>query len=75
MITLNQIKLNQEVKIHKIECIENIKRRMLDLGMIEGTTIKPVLQSAIGDLVAYEIRGTLISIRKQDAKNITIELK
>lgn len=50
----------------------NIKRRILDLGMIEGTKIKPVLRSPLGDPTAYEVRGSLISLREEEAERIYI---
>jgi len=70
--TLNKIELNQEVKIKNIDCDGNIKRRILDLGMIEGTKIKPVFKSPLGDPTAYEVRGSLISIREEESKKIEI---
>ena len=70
--TLNEVELNKEVKIKKINCTGSIKRRILDLGMIEGTKIKPVLKSPLGDPVAYEVRGSLISLREEESKNIDI---
>lgn len=70
--TLNKVRLNQEVKIKKIDCSGNVKRRILDLGMIEGTKIKPVFKSPLGDPTAYEVRGTLISLREEESKKIEI---
>ena len=70
--TLNEVKLNEEVKIKKIDCTGNVKRRILDLGMIEGTKIKPVLKSPLGDPIAYEVRGSLISLREEESRNIEI---
>ena len=49
-----------------------MKRRILDLGIIEGTKIKPVLKSPLGDPIAYEVRDTLICLRNEEAKNIEI---
>ena len=71
--TLNEVKLNEEVIIKKINCSGNIKRRILDLGMIEGTKIKPVLKSPLGDPTAYEVRGSLISLREEESKCIEIK--
>ena len=71
--TLNEARLNEEVIINKINCRENIKRRILDLGMIEGTKIKPVFISPLGDPTAYEVRGSLISLREEESSNIEIK--
>ena len=58
-----------------IECEENIKRRLLELGLIQGTKIKPVFKSPLGDPTAYEIRGTLISIRNEEANRIIVKTR
>ena len=49
---------------------ENTKRRLLDLGLVKGTKVKPVLVSPSNGLRAYEFRSSLIAIRKEDAENI-----
>lgn len=72
MYTLNNIKLNEEVIVNKIDCSENIKRRILDLGIIEGTKVKPVLRSPLGDPTAYEVRGSIISLREEETNKIKV---
>ncbi len=50
----------------------DIRRRLLDLGFIEGTTVKCVLKEPRGESAAYLVRGTTIALRKEDAKEIVI---
>ena len=69
---LNELKINKTGKIFEINCENDIKRRLLDLGMIIGTKITPVLISPSGDPKAFDIRGTLIAIREEDTKLIDI---
>lgn len=45
----------------------------MDLGIIEGTKIKPVLKSPLGDPTAYEVRGTVIALRKEETEKIYIK--
>lgn len=71
-IPLTQLNLEVIGIIASLNCNENVKRRFLDLGIIPGTSITPVLRSIGGDPIAYEVRNTLISIRNQDAKNILV---
>ena len=75
MQKLVQIPLNQTVYIQEIQCKEHVKRRLLDLGLIQGTKIKPVFKSPLGDPIAYEIRGTLISIRNEEANRIIVKTR
>ena len=72
MNTLNSLKINEKAEIQDIYCAENIKRRMLDLGIVKGTPIKAILKSPSGNPKAYEVRGSVIAIRSEDAENIRI---
>lgn len=71
--TLNDLPINKLGYIKDITCNENIKRRLLDLGLIKGTKICPILISPSKDPRAFEIRGSIIAIRKEDAEKIRIE--
>ena len=70
---LSQLSLNKNGRIDKIECGEGIKRRLLDMGLVKGTNIVPILVSPSGDPRAFLVRGTIIAIRKDDAKHIKIK--
>jgi len=72
-MNLSELPLNRVGIIDNLNCNENIRRRMLDLGLIKGTKITPVFKSPSGDPVAYEIRKTLIALRKEDSENITLK--
>lgn len=49
-----------------------MRRRLLDLGIVEGTLIQCVHQSPFGDPTAYTIRGVTIALRREDARNILV---
>lgn len=73
--TLEKLEINKTAQIESLNCNGDLRRRLLDLGIVKGTTIKPILQSPSGGLRAFRIRGTTLAIRQEDAKNIIIELK
>lgn len=50
------------------------RRRLLDLGLINNTVIEALRQSPAGDPVAYQIRGTVIALRAEEAAQILVEL-
>ncbi|WP_313386338.1 FeoA family protein [Chishuiella sp.] len=56
-------------------CNQEIKQRLLDLGFVRGSEISIQNISPLGDPIAYIIHDTLISLRKEDAINVLIELK
>ncbi len=73
--TLRDARLGETVRVVEISraCQATQRRRLLDLGVVRGTRITPELASATGDPVAYEIRGALIALRRQQAAWIRVE--
>lgn len=49
------------------------RRRMLDFGIVPGTKIKAILESVGKDPIAYEIRGTIIALRKNQSDYVYIK--
>lgn len=56
-------------------CHQEVKQRLLDLGFVRGSEISIENISPLGDPIAYSIHDTLISLRKEDAVNVLIEIK
>jgi len=51
-----------------------MRRRLLDIGLIENTPVECIGKSPAGDPAAYLIRGAVIAIRAEDGQKILIEL-
>lgn len=49
-----------------------MRRRLQDIGLIEGTKVGCVLQAPSGDPIAYAIRGAVIALRKEDANGVLL---
>ena len=50
----------------------SIRRRLLDIGLVEDTEVECLGQSPLGDPCAYLIRGAVIAIRSEDCRGILI---
>ena len=72
-MNLYELPLNEVGIVNKLNCDGNIRRRLLDLGVVKGTKIIPVFKSPSGDPIAYEIRKTLIALRKEDSSLINLK--
>lgn len=48
-------------------------RRLRDLGLIQGTEVKCLYRSPLKDPSAYEIRGAVVALRKDDCGDILVE--
>ena len=64
----------QRARIKEITATGSIRRRLLDIGLVEGTEIKCVGKSPAGDPAAFSIRGAVIAIRSEDSSNVIAEI-
>ncbi len=71
--TLDKLDINECAIILDLKCKGDLRRRLLDLGLVNGTNIKVIFKSPMGNPVAYEVRGTTIALRKEDSKLINIK--
>ncbi len=69
---LNDIEPGQTALVKELLSTGSIRRRLLDIGLIENTTVKCLGRSPGGDPSAFLIRGAVIAIRSEDCCNILI---
>ena len=72
MYTLNQLEIYECATVTKVLAKGKLRRRFLDIGIIEGTKIKCVAISPQGDPKAYFIRGAVIALRNSDSALIEV---
>ena len=75
MINLCDLPMNKKGIVEDLKCKGSLKRRLLDLGIVKGTVITPFFRSPSGDPTAFEIRGSLIALRKEDSASIKIKMR
>ena len=61
---LNDIEPGQTAKVRELLSTGSIRRRLLDIGLIENTEVECLGRSPAGDPSAFLIRGAVIAIRK-----------
>lgn len=71
---LCNIAVGQTVRVRELKSTGSMRRRLLDIGLVEGTDVSCLQKSPAGDPVAYLIRGAVIAIRSEDSVNILVEL-
>ena len=70
--TLDSIRPGERAVIQQLNVSGQMRRRFLDIGLIENTTVECLGRSPGGDPSAYLIRGAVIAIRAQDCRGILI---
>lgn len=73
--SLASLKIGEKAEVVGISkaCRGPQRRRLMDLGIIPGTTVSAEMRSAGGDPTAYNIREASIALRKQHAELIHIK--
>lgn len=67
------LNIGERAVIQHIFTKGNLRARLLDIGLIEGTRVECVGKSPGGDPSAYLIRGAVIAIRRSDARDIRVK--
>ena len=70
---LSDLLPGQRATVYQILSKGEMKRRLQDLGFVSGSDVTCVFFASKNDPVAYRIRGTLLALRKTDAKNILVK--
>ena len=74
IISLNELPIGSKGKVVSLNARGNIRRRLLDLGIITNTIISALFKSPYNDPIAYEIRGAVIALRTEESKLILLEI-
>jgi len=68
------LNVGQSGTVVSVDAKGAILRRLLDIGIVEGTKVRCLFKSPSGDPIAYLIRGAVIAIRNEDSKNINVKI-
>ncbi len=71
-MTLSQMRVGSVCRVTTLHLEGLLRRRMMDLGIIPGTAVECVRKGPSGDPTAYNVRGTTIALRKEDAAKIHV---
>ena len=69
---LAQLLPGQTATINNIKTEQENRKRLQDLGFVPGVTIQCLQKNISGSSSTYLIHGTVIALRQEDARAITI---
>lgn len=72
-MTLAKLKPGETGKITSIGAIGPLKRRLMDMGVLVGETVKVVKIAPLGDPIEITVKSYQLSLRKQEAEGIAVE--
>ncbi len=73
MRTLKDVKIGETVRVTKVGGEGALKRRIMDMGITKGVTIKVMKMAPLGDPIEITVRGYELTLRKADCEKIEVE--
>lgn len=74
MKTLDTLKIGETGLVKKVEGDKKIRRRLFDMGVTPGTKVYLKKKAPLGDPIEITIRGYELTLRKDEASMVEIEL-
>ena len=59
-------------KVTDLTAVGAMRRRLLDIGLVQGAIVDCIGRSPAGDPTAYRICGATVAIRRRDADSVEI---
>ena len=72
-MTLDKLAPGKSAKITSVGGEGTLRLRLLDMGLTPKTVVKIIKVAPMGDPIELFLRGYSLTIRLDDAKNISIE--
>ncbi len=73
-LPLNRLKEGSKAEVLKLAINGSMRKRFMDMGLIEGAFVECLHKSPAGNPIAYLIRGAVIAIRNEDADGILVSV-
>lgn len=72
-MTLRELQPGQIARVVAINAEGAFKRRIMDMGITTGVTVKLIRIAPLGDPIEVTLRGYQLSLRKDEAASIQVE--
>lgn len=69
---LSNLKEGETATVKRLRSTGSMRRRLQDIGLIEGTRVECLQKSPSGDPIAFLIRGAVIALRSEDSCNVVM---
>ena len=73
-MTLDSLPVGQVAHVVVVHGQGAHRRRLLELGMVEGATIRRTGAAPLGEPLTYELRGAVLALRTSEAAQVEVEV-
>ncbi len=72
-VTLAEVRPGELVLVREVHGSGAFRRRLLELGLVPGTSVTRTGQSPLGDPLVFRVRGAILGVRRTDASVVEVE--
>lgn len=73
-VPLSQLQAGQAGTVEEVRDQGFLSQRLLEMGIIRGTTIEVIRFAPMGDPIDIKIRGYHLSLRREEAEGIIVSI-
>lgn len=70
--TMAALSVGESGVVRVVDTDDAMRRRLWDIGLIEGTSVQCLFRAPSGDPTAYAVRGAVLALRQRDAAAVTV---
>ncbi len=74
MKTLFDMRPGQKAVVKKVHGEGNLRRRILDMGILRGTELEMIKKAPLGDPIEFKVKGYDLSLRQSEASLVEVEV-
>ena len=74
LISLDQLQIDDQALVIKVEGEGKVRRRLLDMGLTPGAKVYLRKTAPLGDPIQINLRGFELTLRKVEAKNVLVRI-
>lgn len=74
MKTLLDMQPGQKAVVRKVHGEGNLRRRILDMGILRGAELEMIKRAPLGDPIEVKVRGYDLSLRQSESSLVEVEV-
>ena len=74
VVALGELSTGATGTICRLACRRQLRRRLMDMGVVAGTPVKIERVAPLGDPIELKLKGFHLSLRREEAGDIWVEV-
>lgn len=71
-VELSRLSIGESAVVQEVAGERHLRCRLLEMGLVPGTTVTITRVAPLGDPVELEVRGSALSVRRAEASGVRV---